>query len=101
MSGNCFERAIAARKIRTHCKSWTVDQVLDELVALDKKYGCYELTAANAEIESLKAQLAECRDKTLEEAATVVDGRGKYIGMECDPDITSKAIRSLKATKND
>ena len=56
------------------------------------------LDNAAAEIESLKAQLAECRDKALEEAATVVDGGGKYIGMECDPDITSKAIRSLKET---
>jgi hypothetical protein len=29
---------IDARKMRTHCKNWTVDQLLDELIALDEKY---------------------------------------------------------------
>ena len=51
------------------------------------------------EIESLKAQLAECQDKWLEEAARVVDDRGKYIGGAVDPDLTSAAIRSLKGDK--
>ena len=50
-----------------------------------------KLNSANAEIESLKAQLAECRDKSLEEAAQLVI-RNPSLRQE---------IRQLKATKND
>ena len=33
-----LNRLIAARKMRTHCRKYTVDELLDEVVALYNKY---------------------------------------------------------------
>ena len=49
----------------------------------------------------LEAQLAECRDKALEEAAHTVEYRGKQIGGAIQPDRTAEAIRSLKGENHD
>ena len=57
------------------------------------------LKERQAEIESLKAQLAECRDKALEEAALTVEARGMRIGGAIQPNKTAKEIRSLKGEK--
>ena len=51
-----LEKLIEARKFRTHCQNWTVDEVLDELIALDKKYGPltyneHEFTTTPREVE--------------------------------------------------
>ena len=63
-----------------------------------------ELTKAQAEIESLKAQLAECRDKTLEEAAEIAGGHFIYghsvAGVHFAEVLVGK-IRSLKGVKHD
>jgi hypothetical protein len=50
-------------------------------------------------ITELEAQLAECRDKALEEAAHTVEYRGKQIGGAIRPGRTAEAIRSLKGAK--
>ena len=63
------------------------------------------LCAKDKEIESLKAQLAECRDKALEEAAEAClsrigeDDSGNAQAMNREAMDCAEAIRSLKGTK--
>ena len=56
-------------------------------------------------VQELKAQLAECRDKALEEAAEAClsrigeDDSGNAQAMNCEAMDCAEAIRSLKGTK--
>lgn len=57
MSEYDLEKLIQARKLRDHCKDWTVHAVLDEVVKLYNKYYLPEIQAADKEIARLKDAL--------------------------------------------